>query len=987
MTQETKPGSWRDAIPGAIFLTLGFASPWWMAAGGARAQLAGAVALGAFALATSQAAPAARAPWSWKSDTALLAAVLALALLLRVQGLQCLPGCINADEGVDGNTALDILDGKSVGPVDTQAFRGETLGFAHLAAASARLLGADVWTLRLPVALLNALGCPAVYALLRLLAGRGPAMTGAVWFALSPWNIYFARLINGMGELPGLAALALLLLCLAMKLGSALLAFAAGLAIGAMVHVHLAALVLAGALLPVGVLLSRAIARPPPVESLRLAATAAVGLAVALAPLYPYRADLTDRLRGNTFLFGHPPADDFGVRQVADVLLERLPCRSGVPLGTAWALPWLGAGAIYWTRRIRLVGFGALAVPLLWIFCSLPPLLTLNERVDARRFLLLETASPLLAAGAVAGAGASALLARTAPLLACAVAVHAAFQQLTGPMYWMLDRNAGTGQQRVLRYGGELARGVPVAVPLFAIAYPDLKMLAPVAPELTFLARLYKLRDLAPGSSLAHRASAGRLIWHAPEGLPDAEEEELRSAVGNFGRWSQKTGTPGEWHLWHLAGGRQQYLQCGLRRVVISDRPHPDVVLETDESSLLEAPLPSGTSRVCWGGSLYCAKTGWYDFECLAQTPSLLEIDHRTLRDQDEPWSLRALLHRGYHDFAFHWTAPLRLRQTPQLLRWRPHGERCPRPLGPTETLPFTLQTSLFKAPPTVETPTGLSLVSIWTQTSRQGQGPCRLRARNGLAVGLAGDPLGTVLRVSDGERQPDLLGLPRLPLSDATAQDHTNNVSLPDLAWLADGSFRLSWPSRRTVLGFGADGRALAELSAEGRFEAPGALAADEKRARLFVADPSAGKLHRFSTNGRREASFDAVPATSLAVLPSGDLAVYSARTGRLAVYGPAGALLRQWMSPTTSAFGDLALDARHEWLLVLCPEDSRIVRFTLDGRLAGPPSDIPPADPDRFPEDRTALWRGLCVAAGGELLVAGRNCVQALRWQEPGR
>ncbi|MBI4867351.1 MAG: hypothetical protein HY816_10405 [Candidatus Wallbacteria bacterium] len=972
----------RATAAGVAFLVLAAAAPLASLAGTTAWGTLVALALAAFVGATWRSAEMPAEPWNWRLDGPLTAYLLALALLLRVPCLQSVPITVNADEGVDGNTILDILEGKPVGLVATENFRGETIGFAHVAAAFGRMLGEEVWVFRLPVALTNGLGCPALYALLRLLHGRGAAAAGAVWFALSGWNICFARLINGMGEIPGLAAVALLLACLAVKLRSVLLALAAGLVTAAIAHVHLAGLLLAGTLLPLGLVVSRAVDRPDLRRTALLSGAAALGLLLGLAPLWPWLPDVSTRLLANSVLGATAP--QVSVADVFDVFFSPQPRLDYTGYGAAWALPWIAAGLLHWIRRLRRVGIGALGVPLLWIVCLAPPFLAVQEPFAPRRLLFQESVTPMLAAAAVAATAAAApasLLTRLAPFLACMAAFFTSAEQLSGPLAHLLDQRTQTWQERILRYGAGLSREFPVAVPLFAISYPDFAMVQPVAHELSFLMRLYDLREIRPGSSLAHRGDGSRIAWHRPEGFPEEVEDDLRRSLGNLSRWTQRTQVPAEFHLWHVGGDRHEYLQRGLRRSVYREAPGGFAV-DIQDAIPLDAPIPADAKKVSWSGSLYCPDTGWYELQSGCVAPVRVDIDGRLLREGEGRWKAERLLHRGYHELSVSWLEPAYPVRRMLELSWRQPGHTASTPLKPLDTVPFPIRSPLFAAPPTVESPASDSLVSIWTRPNWRGEGRCRVRARDGWATSLSGSPFGPLWRLADGTQGADLPADDRLQPALGSARAGPRTFAQRDFLWLKSGGFRISSPTSRVVLALDAAGIPFGELSPPQGFVAPGALAVDEPRDRLYVSDPGTSHIHVFTVAGRHLRSFPSLTAQALAVLPGGDLATYSRRLGRLAIYSPEGECRRQWMSPTVSIFADIAVDARLERLLVLAPGEERIYSYDFGGRLAALPAAIPRTDPLLHPDDHPPVLRGLCVTEDGLLLVTGRATLQALRW-----
>jgi len=87
-------------------------------------------------------------------DLALLLVVLVVALLLRVYGLDDIPPGLHYDEAANAILAANIAEGDAH-PLFIEAYTGKEVLFFYLAAASMRLLGASVFSLRLTSALIG----------------------------------------------------------------------------------------------------------------------------------------------------------------------------------------------------------------------------------------------------------------------------------------------------------------------------------------------------------------------------------------------------------------------------------------------------------------------------------------------------------------------------------------------------------------------------------------------------------------------------------------------------------------------------------------------------------------------------------------------------------------------------------------------------------------------------------------------------------------
>ena len=99
------------------------------------------------------------------------------------------------DDAINGLLAFDILDGKITSPF--QIVQHSHSSFHALSnfplAAAFRLLGADLWTLRLPGVLLGIAGAPLLYGIAAPLFGARVGLLAALLYASSPPQIAHAR--------------------------------------------------------------------------------------------------------------------------------------------------------------------------------------------------------------------------------------------------------------------------------------------------------------------------------------------------------------------------------------------------------------------------------------------------------------------------------------------------------------------------------------------------------------------------------------------------------------------------------------------------------------------------------------------------------------------------------------------------------------------------------------------------------------------------
>lgn len=166
-------------------------------------------------------------------DTACLIAVVVAALAVRVWRLGVVPEGLWFDESQRGLEALRMLAERGYRPIFAAGVLQEPTGVWYLLMPLIALLGRDPVALRLPVALVGAIGVGAIYLLAWVLYGRRVALVaGGLAIALT-WHLNFSRI-----ALPAVISLtcdtlAAALFLAGLKRGSRMLLGLAGLACGA----------------------------------------------------------------------------------------------------------------------------------------------------------------------------------------------------------------------------------------------------------------------------------------------------------------------------------------------------------------------------------------------------------------------------------------------------------------------------------------------------------------------------------------------------------------------------------------------------------------------------------------------------------------------------------------------------------------------------------------------------------------------------------
>lgn len=155
--------------------------------------------------------------------------ILLLAVGLRIYRLDSVPPPINQDEAVHAYDARCLLAmgkdhyGESW-PVFFRAFRDYHPGpFIYLLLPLQAIFGMNVWTTRLPGALVGSLSVWLLYHLIRRLYNDRAAALAALFLAVSPWHLHLTRLAFEVSICPTLVVLAILLLVVASRRRDAML--------------------------------------------------------------------------------------------------------------------------------------------------------------------------------------------------------------------------------------------------------------------------------------------------------------------------------------------------------------------------------------------------------------------------------------------------------------------------------------------------------------------------------------------------------------------------------------------------------------------------------------------------------------------------------------------------------------------------------------------------------------------------------------------
>jgi 4-amino-4-deoxy-L-arabinose transferase-like glycosyltransferase len=214
---------------------------------------------------------------------AALAAVMFLALALRLVDLANVPSYVSFDEAVTGNQARLILAG-GISPVFGLGWENlPALAYATHAATVA-IFGDNLFGLRMSSLLCGMLSIGLLYLLARRLWGSRVALLASVLFAFSAWHIHFSRAGIHEGQAPFAILLAAYLLVRGLQDRSVLALVLAGFALGASFELYTGAR-LAGVLVAVYLIYRAVFERGFLRTHARRLPALLIGAAVFIAPM------------------------------------------------------------------------------------------------------------------------------------------------------------------------------------------------------------------------------------------------------------------------------------------------------------------------------------------------------------------------------------------------------------------------------------------------------------------------------------------------------------------------------------------------------------------------------------------------------------------------------------------------------------------------------------------------------------------------------
>lgn len=120
-------------------------------------------------------------------------ALIALALAVRMTGLDALPPGNWYDEAINGLDALDVLEGRDRPIFFTTEGHPREPAFIYATAATFAVAGVSTWSLRLTAALIGALTVGVFWLMLRRLRGAEVATIAALGLVFFRWHVHFSR--------------------------------------------------------------------------------------------------------------------------------------------------------------------------------------------------------------------------------------------------------------------------------------------------------------------------------------------------------------------------------------------------------------------------------------------------------------------------------------------------------------------------------------------------------------------------------------------------------------------------------------------------------------------------------------------------------------------------------------------------------------------------------------------------------------------------
>ena len=153
----------------------------------------------------------------------ILLLILIMGVSTRLIAIDIYPNALNVDEASSGYESWSILNygidrnGKFL-PVFLIAWgSGQNAFYSYLMMPFVAILGLNMWSLRLPMAIIGCISLIIMYLLLKELKDEKTALIGVEFFAICPWHIMKSRWALESNLFPEIILLAVYIMVLSVK--------------------------------------------------------------------------------------------------------------------------------------------------------------------------------------------------------------------------------------------------------------------------------------------------------------------------------------------------------------------------------------------------------------------------------------------------------------------------------------------------------------------------------------------------------------------------------------------------------------------------------------------------------------------------------------------------------------------------------------------------------------------------------------------------
>lgn len=933
-------------------------------------------------------------PLSLRLDGPVLGALVLISLAAHLWDLGRWPPYLTLDEGINAQAVNDILEGRQDSLTMYSAAAGEEAAAFYLQAFAVWFAGPGVAALRVSNALLSAAAAPALYLLTRVFTRPLAALLCCGLFCLSPWQLYFGRIGNNIGQAGTFLILVLAAAERWLRTARREWALLAGLALGLGLHTYpqfrVVPLMMLGLLLGAG-----RVAGLSGGTRLRAAGWMVLVALLLYAPVLReamenqeyYRRPLRLSLFSEGLARGLASVPAAALSAVG-VGLSLWPTETGIGLLHALLAALALLGLLATPRAIRSRMWLVLAWPL--VVGSIPPVVLEFQSLAPRRFILV---APLLFALAAVGLERILSLAirqgrRTRQLsegLLLAVALLAVVPSQWSAFHRVATRPE-TATDAILDLRAALERVGPDAtlmLPFEEFHIPFVLQERDQSPNLDYLLQDSRVELYRGGNVYPLRPPGSPVAYWMRSAQPDEKLARLFPG-GRSTPVSPWPGGPVQGAHLYTVGPETAFAHQGL--TFRSLGPSGEVLdgpLRVEEPGQLPGSLAETAVLWEWTGALHLPRS------CVARFSWEGEPGRRLTLALGEGVAIEG---RGRADGAFRLGEgfhPLRLTSTAgppsrggRLLRWatgeggglvpvpgwrcvgKMPGEAALRGRGPAPEPPGSLDHEVgfyWTENPLHELATD---VVDWRGSTFLMVGGTWSVLR--LDTMMSPIPGWRGLRAEDGGG----LGLPRLPDFQAFLQG---------MDALPDGGLVVASGIDARVMLFGPDGAWKGRLGTPYSFSRPVDVAWDPVGERYLVADPGRGQVVVVERDGAVRETWPASRAYALAVDRRGRTILAEEGRGGLSVRGRDGREVAFYRLDDVSALSRLAVDEEGR-LYHLAPARRRITVLDAEGRLLSPPLLLPPLRETRRGPQRV-FYTGLWAGGDGDVLLSFGQPVNGVR------